>query len=111
SWWRNVKRLFACRRSTLAALPEMKLSTQRTSCPSARKRSHRCEPIKPAPPVINVRMPQILRRSYQQKLSALSYQPSALSYQPSAISEGCKSVVGGKREPRPTHPLSQVADG
>src|SRR5947208_15130376 len=33
----------------------MKLSTQRTSWPSARNRSHRCDPMNPAPPVMSVR--------------------------------------------------------
>ena len=42
----------------LARLPVMRLSTQMTSCPSARKRSHRCEPMNPAPPVMTVRMRQ-----------------------------------------------------
>ena len=48
---------FDCPRrcSMLARLPVMRLSTQTTSCPSARKRSHRCEPTKPAPPVMTVR--------------------------------------------------------
>src|SRR5512138_3617711 len=33
-------------------LPVRRLSMQTTSCPSARRRSQRCEPMKPAPPVI-----------------------------------------------------------
>src|SRR5262245_22515022 len=37
-------------------VPVIRLSTQITSCPSARKRSHRWEPMNPAPPVISVRM-------------------------------------------------------
>src|ERR1700730_5263814 len=32
-------------------LPVKKLSTQRTSCPIAMRRSHGCEPKNPAPPV------------------------------------------------------------
>src|SRR5436190_11914888 len=55
-WRRNVKRGLACRCWRLTGLPVMKLSRQTTSCPSARKRSHRCEPMKPAPPVMRVRM-------------------------------------------------------
>src|SRR5713226_5716879 len=51
-----MKRGLACKCRRLAGLPVMKLSTQTTSCPSARNRSHRCEPMKPAPPVIRVRM-------------------------------------------------------
>src|SRR5262245_29430975 len=34
--------------------PEKKLSRQRTLCPSAKSRSHRCDPKKPAPPVIRI---------------------------------------------------------
>src|SRR5271170_3936013 len=37
-----------------ALLPVKKLSTQRTSCPCARRRSQRCEPRKPAPPVTRI---------------------------------------------------------
>src|SRR6266566_3840812 len=35
--------------------PVKKLSRQSTSCPSANKRSHKCEPMNPAPPVTNTR--------------------------------------------------------
>ena len=38
----------------------MRLSTQTTSCPLARKRSHRWEPMKPAPPVMTVRTELLL---------------------------------------------------
>src|SRR5262245_11485164 len=34
--------------------PEKKLSRQRTSRPAAKSRSHRCDPKKPAPPVIRI---------------------------------------------------------
>src|SRR5437773_1834776 len=40
--------------------PVMQLSTQTTSWPSAMKRSQRCEPTKPAPPVIKVRIRLVL---------------------------------------------------
>ena len=39
----------------LVGVPVMKLSIQMTSWPSARKRSHKWEPINPAPPVMTVR--------------------------------------------------------
>src|SRR5882724_9917721 len=48
----NEKCLSGSSFAMLSGLPVMKLSTQMTSCPSARKRSQRCEPMKPAPPVI-----------------------------------------------------------
>src|SRR5579883_1945138 len=35
-------------------VPVSRLSTQITSCPSLRKRSQRCDPMKPAPPVMTV---------------------------------------------------------
>src|SRR4030043_1234957 len=37
-----------------SGLPVMKLSIPTTSCPSANNRSHKCEPKKPAAPVINI---------------------------------------------------------
>src|SRR4051794_12164962 len=37
--------------------PVKKLSTQRTSCPSATRRSQRCEPMNPAPPVTRTVFP------------------------------------------------------
>ena len=40
----------------LCLLPVKKLSTHSTSLPAASKRSHRCEPRKPAPPVTNIRL-------------------------------------------------------
>src|SRR5665647_3290483 len=40
----------------LSLLPVKKLSRQITSCPSPRRRSQRCDPTKPAPPVTNIRM-------------------------------------------------------
>jgi hypothetical protein len=46
------KRLSGSRAAMLSAFPVMKLSTQITSCPSARNRSQRWEPMNPAPPVI-----------------------------------------------------------
>ena len=42
--------------STLARALEKKLSTQSTSCPSLSRRSHRCEPKKPEPPVTRMRL-------------------------------------------------------
>src|SRR5262245_53471920 len=48
----NEKRLSGSSVAMLSGLPVMKLSTHMTSWPSARKRSQRCEPMKPAPPVI-----------------------------------------------------------
>src|SRR5215472_5988518 len=39
----------------LSLVPVKKLSTQRTSQPCSSRRSHRCEPMKPAPPVTRTR--------------------------------------------------------
>ena len=55
--------------------PVTKLSTHNTSPPSSSKRSHRCDPINPAPPVTRVRFkfefpadPQLYRRRWIQQL-------------------------------------------
>jgi hypothetical protein len=40
----------------LRRVPVKKLSTHRTSCPSAISLAHRCEPRKPAPPVTSTRL-------------------------------------------------------
>ena len=45
----------ARRCAMLARLPLKKLSRQVTSCLSLRSRSHRCEPMNPAPPVTSIR--------------------------------------------------------
>src|SRR5437867_7373602 len=58
----KVKRRFAKRCATLSGVPVRKLSMQMTSSPSARKRSHRCEPMKPAPPVIRMRGTSLPKR-------------------------------------------------
>src|SRR5262249_48739509 len=41
--------------STLVRRPVKKLSRQMTSLPSVARRSHKCEPRKPAPPVTRIR--------------------------------------------------------
>src|SRR5437764_6198221 len=51
----KLKRRSAKRCATLSGVPVRKLSMQMTSSPSARKRSQRCEPMKPAPPVMRMR--------------------------------------------------------
>src|SRR6056297_3458623 len=51
----SEKRSCPTRCATLSGLPVMKLSMQMTSWPSAMNRSQRCEPRKPAPPVMRVR--------------------------------------------------------
>src|SRR5437867_10974868 len=51
----KLKRRSAKRCATLSGVPLRKLSRQMTSSPSARKRSQRCEPMKPAPPVTRMR--------------------------------------------------------
>src|SRR2546429_72540 len=50
----SSKRGFPSRCSTFLLVPVKKLSTQRTSCPAATRRSHKCEPSKPAPPGVPV---------------------------------------------------------
>src|SRR5258706_8757464 len=47
----NWKLLLPARCEMLSVLPVMRLSMAMTRCPSARSRSDRCEPRKPAPPV------------------------------------------------------------
>src|SRR6185369_11350083 len=56
SWRTSSKRWLSIRWMMLSLLPVKKLSRQITSCPSSRRRSHRCEPTKPAPPVTRMRM-------------------------------------------------------
>src|SRR5437879_7998978 len=51
----NMKRRFANRCAMLSGVLVRKLSMQMTSSPSSRKRSQRCEPMKPAPPVMRMR--------------------------------------------------------
>src|SRR6267378_7071530 len=51
----NVKRGFLMSGATLSGDPVRKLSMQMTWSPSSRKRSQRCEPMNPAPPVIRTR--------------------------------------------------------
>src|ERR1041385_6970773 len=51
SWCTKLKRGFPMRWAMFDGSPVMRLSTQTTVCPSARRRSHRCEPRTPAPPV------------------------------------------------------------
>src|SRR5207302_10281924 len=51
----KVKRRSTKRCATLSGVPVRKLSMQMTSSPSSRKRSQRCEPMKPAPPVMRMR--------------------------------------------------------
>src|SRR5437899_5026211 len=51
----NMKRRLANRCAMLSGVLVRKLSMQMTSSPSLRKRSHRCEPMKPAPPVMRMR--------------------------------------------------------
>ncbi len=46
---------FPSRWATFLFMPVWKLSTQITSCPSRRRRSHRCDPRNPAPPVTSTR--------------------------------------------------------
>src|SRR5438445_11156825 len=48
--WRNSKSGFSLSVLTLSLEPVMKLSSARTRLPRASKASHRCEPMKPAPP-------------------------------------------------------------
>src|SRR5438046_6267658 len=55
-WRMNENRSLPRRCSRFAGVPVMKLSRQTTSWPSARKRSHKCEPMNPPPPVISVRI-------------------------------------------------------
>src|SRR5512138_752892 len=57
SWRISSNRCSSRRWAMLRLLPVKKLSTQITSWPSARSRSQRCEPMKPAPPVTSIRMP------------------------------------------------------
>src|SRR6266542_2223781 len=47
----NRKFSFPARCPMFAVLPVIKLSMAMTRCPSAKSRSTRCEPRKPAPPV------------------------------------------------------------
>src|SRR6266567_1331503 len=55
SCWMKVKRRSAKRCAMLSGVLVRKLSMQMTSSPSARNRSQRCEPMKPAPPVMSTR--------------------------------------------------------
>src|SRR5689334_3296799 len=55
SCWMNVKRRSEKRCAMLSGEPVRRLSMQMTSSPSARKRSQRCDPMKPAPPVMRMR--------------------------------------------------------
>src|SRR5262249_43215270 len=55
SWRISSKRWLSSRFSTLVRVPVKKLSRQTTSWPSPSRRSHRCEPRKPDPPVTRIR--------------------------------------------------------
>ena len=50
----KVKSSESARFARFEARPVEKLSIAVTECPSETRRSHRCEPIKPAPPVTNI---------------------------------------------------------
>ena len=50
----NSKALVVEQMKDIFLLPVKKLSRRMTSLPSARSRSQRCEPIKPAPPVTSI---------------------------------------------------------
>src|SRR3989338_1824056 len=61
--WRSNWRARSDRRwAMFSSRPVMKLSTQRTAWSSRMKRSHRWEPIKPAPPVTRMRIADPRRR-------------------------------------------------
>src|SRR5437879_851847 len=53
--WRNSKSGFSLSALTLSREPVMKLSSARTRMPRFSKASHRCEPMKPAPPETTAR--------------------------------------------------------
>src|SRR6266852_1047534 len=53
--WRNSKSGFSTRLLTLVREPVMKLSSASTRTPCAIRASHRCEPMKPAPPETTAR--------------------------------------------------------
>src|SRR6266852_1346076 len=53
--WRNSKSGFSTRLLTLLREPVMKLSSASTRTPCAIRASHRCEPMKPAPPETTAR--------------------------------------------------------
>src|SRR5262245_32959539 len=55
SWTTTLKFGLSARWAMLSRLPVRKLSRARTCCPSARNRSHKWDPMNPAPPVISVR--------------------------------------------------------
>src|SRR5688500_4805202 len=55
SCWMKLKRRSANRCAMLSAAPVSRLSMQMTSLPSARNFSQRCDPMKPAPPVMRMR--------------------------------------------------------
>src|SRR5205807_4390879 len=55
--WRNWNYSFRRRWTMFSDAPVTKLSTQTSFQPSANKRSHRCDPRKPAPPVTTARRP------------------------------------------------------
>src|SRR5262249_52028683 len=51
----SSKRMFDIRPETFGRVAVKKLSTQSTSSPRANSRSHKCDPMKPAPPVTRMR--------------------------------------------------------
>src|SRR3990172_3480060 len=54
-WWMNWKSQLPARCAMLSVLPVRRLSMATTARPSESRRSHRCEPRKPAPPVTRTR--------------------------------------------------------
>src|SRR3954467_11466809 len=56
SWRRSSKSGSAATARRLSLVPGGKWSTHSTSAPSATRRSQRCEPRKPAPPVTSTRL-------------------------------------------------------
>src|ERR1700735_3887928 len=60
---------------------EKKLSTQRTSCPLLRSRSHRCDPRNPAPPVTRMRfdIPLPLAPLYKVHIGELHSLPKSVA--------------------------------
>src|SRR4051812_13329622 len=59
----NKKCGFPAKWAILRTLPVIRLSIPRTLWPSDRKRSHRCEPINPAAPVIRIRTLHLTSRT------------------------------------------------
>ncbi len=90
--------------ATFRRFPVSRLSTQTTSCPSARNRSQRWEPTKPAPPVITVldMLASPEPRAIQPDRAAIA-EPCSRPFRPgqAAPRQGTTAGAGlGNRRPR-----------